>query len=248
MKNKNKIVIVIGIIAILLVVGISYAWLKTTVRGQKEYIIKAGDLDLILDETSNGLMIENELPVEDYVGLASEGAIFQVRNNSTSDVCYEIYLDDAELEGGEVRVEDKFVKYSLDKDSDIGSAKVLTSVGTGSNRLIDTGEIYAGKTINYKLRLWFNAEEDGNISGQVFKGNLRVEATQCQLPRMRSYPGVVQDGNYIEQVDYHADVYRNKITSIITKTDINIPETAIEVTNGKGNYWDVSEKGDGSVV
>ncbi len=248
MKNKNKIVIIIGIVAIILVIGVSYAWLKTTVYGQKEYIIKAGNLDLVLDETSNGLMIENELPVEDRVGLASDGATFQVRNNSTSDVCYEIYLDNAELTEGEVRVEDKFVKYSLDKGSKIGSANVLASAGTNPNRLIDEGEITAGQTINYKLRLWFNAEEDGDYAGQVFKGKLRIEATQCQLPKMRSYADVVQSASYSEQVDYHADLYREKITSIITKTDVTIPETAIEVSNGEGNYWDVSETQDESVI
>ncbi len=248
MKKKNKIAIIIGFIAIILVIGISYAWLKTTVYGQKEYVIKAGNLDLILDETSNGLMIENELPVEDGVGLASEGATFQVRNNSTSDICYEIYLDDAELVDGEVRVEDKFVKYSLDKGSKIGSANILTSAGVNPNRLIDTEEIVAGQTINYKLRLWFNAEEDGDYAGQVFKGKLRIEATQCQLPKMRSYAVIVQDWSYIEQVDYHADVYREKITSIVTKKDVNVPDTALEVTNGKGNYWDVSETQDNSVI
>ncbi len=247
MKNKNKIVIGIGIIGILLVIGVSYAWLKTTVYGQKEYIIKAGNLDLVLDETSNGLMIENELPVPDAQGLASEGATFQVRNNSTSDVCYEIYLDDAELATGETRVEDKFVKYSLDKDGKIGSANVLTNAGVSPNRLIENGEVVAGQTIQYKLRLWFNAEEDGDYAGQVFKGKLRIEATQCNL-KMRSYANLIQGGTYTEQVDYHADEYREKITSIVTKTDVNIPDTALEVTNGKGNYWDVSESQDNSVI
>lgn len=101
----------------------------------------------------------------------SEAATFSIVNNSNaSSVCYDIYLDDNDLLSDEVRVEDKFVKYSLD-------------------------------------------------SAQI-----------------------------IEQVDYHADLYREKITSVITKIDINIPETAITVTNGNGNYWDISEDQDGSII
>ena len=45
----------------------------------------------------------------------------------------------------------------------------------------------------------------------------------------------------ITTTDYHSEEYRNSITSIVTKNNIDIPSTAIE-------YWDVSEAGDGSVI
>ena len=45
----------------------------------------------------------------------------------------------------------------------------------------------------------------------------------------------------ITTTDYHSEEYRNRITSIVTKNNIDIPSTAIE-------YWDVSEAGDGSVI
>ncbi len=41
--------------------------------------------------------------------------------------------------------------------------------------------------------------------------------------------------------DYHSDTYKSKITSIVTKDNMEIPSTAIEI-------WDVSEAGDGSVI
>ena len=45
----------------------------------------------------------------------------------------------------------------------------------------------------------------------------------------------------ITTTDYHSDEYRNSITSIVTKDNIDIPSTAIET-------WDVSAAGDGSVI
>ena len=41
--------------------------------------------------------------------------------------------------------------------------------------------------------------------------------------------------------DYHNSAYRSKVTSIVTKGDLQISTTAIE-------YWDVSAAGDGSVI
>ena len=41
--------------------------------------------------------------------------------------------------------------------------------------------------------------------------------------------------------DYHNSKYKSKVTSIVTKDNLEIPNTAIE-------YWDVSAAGDGSVI
>ena len=41
--------------------------------------------------------------------------------------------------------------------------------------------------------------------------------------------------------DYHSSTYKSKITSVVTKDNMEIPSTAIET-------WDVSEAGDGSVI
>jgi len=48
--------------------------------------------------------------------------------------------------------------------------------------------------------------------------------------------------------DYHNSIYREKVTSVVTKGDLMVPEMALEVENGKGNYFDVSEAEDGSVI
>lgn len=235
MEKKKRFIMIISVVTVLLfiIIGISYAWLKTTILGEKEYVIKVGELDLVLDETSNGLLIENELPVEDIIGLASDGATFSVRNNGSNNVCYQIYLDDADLLDDETRVEDQFIKYSLDKDSIVGSAKVLSD-----GRMIDETEIRAGSSVNYKLRLWFNSEVDGNYVGQVFRGRLRIEAMQCgnNLPVMKAYKETSDENG-----DYHVESYRSKVTSIVTKKDTLIPENVVE-------SFDVSEAGDGGVI
>ena len=46
---------------------------------------------------------------------------------------------------------------------------------------------------------------------------------------------------YNSDTDYHSSTYKSKITSIVTKDNMEIPSTAIE-------SWDVSEAGDSSVI
>ena len=53
-------------------------------------------------------------------------------------------------------------------------------------------------------------------------------------PIMKSY-------TYNSSTDYHSSTYKSKITSIVTKDNLDIPTSAIE-------YWDVSAAGDGSVI
>ena len=169
------------ILVFCVILGISYAYLSIFLTSNKENIVKVGDLNLVLDETSsNGITLENGVAITDEQGLAQEGASFSLKNNGKAYVCYKLYLDDKDLSNGETRVDDKLIKFSLDKDNEVGTAKTLPMIGTNPNRLLDEGTIDSGKSISYKLHLWFNSEIDANYSGQVFKGKLRVEATQCE--------------------------------------------------------------------
>ena len=169
------------ILVFCVILGISYAYLSISLTSNKENIVKVGDLNLVLDETSsNGITLENGVAITDEEGLTQEGASFSLKNNGKAYVCYKLYLDDKDLSNGETRVDDKLIKFSLDKDNEVGTAQTLPMIGTNPNRLLDEGTIDSGKSISYKLRLWFNSEIDANYSGQVFKGKLRVEATQCE--------------------------------------------------------------------
>ena len=185
MKNKKepkkKLIISFLLLFLCIIIGISYAYLSISLTSSKENLVKVGDLNLVLDETSsNGITLENDVAITDEQGLAQEGASFSLKNNGKAYICYKLYLDDKDLTSGETRVDDKLIKFSLDKDNEVGKSQTLPTIGTNPNRLLDEGTIDSGATINYKLRLWFNSEIDANYSGQIFKGKLRVEATQCE--------------------------------------------------------------------
>ena len=177
--KDNKKVIIIGVaIILLLLIGIAFAYLVTTLHGQEEYVLRAGTLNLELDD-KNELTLSSQIPLEDKEGMTLEGFNFSLINNGNIETDYTIYLDDIALDEGETRMPDSSIRYSLTKNEVAGNPDNLSNMGANPNRVVDRGSIVVDETINYTFRIWIDydatTEEAG---GKTFKGKLRVVATQ----------------------------------------------------------------------
>ena len=177
-KNNKKVIIISVAIILILLIGIAYAYLRTTLQGQEEYVIRAGTLDLVLGE-DNELTLERGIPIEDSEGISLNGFSFSLTNNGNIETDYTIYLDDIPLDEGESRIPDSSIRYSLTRNDEVIGPKNLTTIGSDPNRRVDFGTIGIDETINYTLRIWIDydatSEEAG---GKTFKAKLRVVATQ----------------------------------------------------------------------
>ena len=177
-KKKQVITIVISIVIILvLALAISYAYFSTQLYGTDQ-IVKVGELELVLDETSEGISLDNAIGISDSKGMSSTPSTFELRNNGNKAVDYTIYLDDNTISDTDTRIDDKYLKYNLNKNGIDSGATLLTKTGTNPNRVLDSGTIEGGRTNTYSLNLWITSDVDGNYSGQVFSGKLRVEVSQ----------------------------------------------------------------------
>ena len=177
-KNKKATVIIISIfIVLILAILVSYAYFTTELNGADQ-IVKVGELELVLDETSEGISLDNAVGISDSEGLSLEGSTFKLINNGSKAVDYTIYLDDNTISDTDTRIDDKYLKYNLVKDGSDSGAYLLTSIGSNPNRILDSGTIEGKSTNEYSLNLWITDEVDGNYSGQVFSGKLRVEVSQ----------------------------------------------------------------------
>ena len=186
-KNKKQILVIA--LALVLLLGGTYAWLQLTLNGTKTTRIEAGTLALTLDESaSEGINVEDAFPVTDQEGLATEAYTFSVENTGNITSEYTIYLDDEAISEEDVRMEDSIVKYSLTKN---GGEATTALVSTLTDRaLTEDNLIEAGTTDTYTLRLWIKdsavnddvqtTKEDGTIIGKVFAGRLRIEANQIK--------------------------------------------------------------------
>ena len=260
LKNNKKVIIISVAIIILLLIGIAFAYLVTTLHGEKEYAIRAGSLGLKLEE-SNELTLEKQIPLEDSEGQKLNGFNFSLVNEGNIDTDYTIYLDDIELSEGETRMPDSAIRYSLTKDSVVGNADDLTSMGANPNRVVDTGTISPDQTINYTLRIWIDYDATTEeASGKTFKAKLRVEVSQAKPGAGDTIiAGLTSGSTYDDGTDtfitgtdpnnyiwYSGKLWRAvsvnneaKTTKLVTQWNISaIPYNASNQTNFEGSYME----------
>ena len=100
-KKKESIILsVILLCLVLIAVGMSYAFLKTSFFGAKTSVLKVGSLSLVLDETSgNAITVEDGTPMYDSEGVKQDNYFtFALKNNGVIDSAYTIYLEDQPLD------------------------------------------------------------------------------------------------------------------------------------------------------
>ena len=178
--KKNKIMmLVILIVLIILIIALSYAAFRFTGLGQRENVVTLGTLELTLNE-GNTINLEDTYPLTDAEGLALDGYDFTLENTGTAAVDYVIYLDNVEITSPDVKLDDKYLKYSFDKNSSTGTAEYLESLGVDGSRILDQGTLNRGEENSYVLRVWPTIEVDGDFGGQVWKGKLRITGDQVR--------------------------------------------------------------------
>ena len=175
-KKKESIILSIILLCLILIaVGMSYAFLKTSFFGAKTSVLKVGSLSLVLDETSgNAITVEDGTPVYDSEGVKQDNYFtFALKNNGVIDSAYTIYLEDQPLDNGDIRAGQSYVHYNLEKDSSVLPAKALEG-----DQAIDKGIIKKKQTINYKMRLWFASDIPQSEENKVFKAKLNIVGSQ----------------------------------------------------------------------
>ena len=219
-KKKESIILsVILLCLILIAVGMSYAFLKTSFFGAKTSVLKVGSLSLVLDETSgNAITVEDGTPMYDSEGVKQDNYFtFALKNNGVIDSAYTIYLEDQPLDNGDIRVGQSYVHYNLEKDSSVLPAKALEG-----DQAIDKGIIKKNQTINYKMRLWFANDIPQSEENKVFKAKLNIVGSQnTKMMATNDYDGTLW----------------NKKQSTVTKI---VFQDSISKIEGESESWDIS--------
>ncbi len=271
MDKKKQLLLSIGLVLILvlMIVGISYAAFKFVGLGQRENTITTGAITMKYTESTNTISMTGALPTTDATGKVrlTKGEYFDFTIKSSikgnTNINWEIAAEDITPSSAK-KMAGKNIKLYLTKldsagaETQVMAPKVYnasTSANTKTGRpsgvmSLATGTMSASETTNYRLRMYvdedYNPQGDGG--GLSFSVKINAYGKVKEAPtgsKIKVY--MTQDdyddsdnGNYPE-TDFHTYAYRSKITSIITKKDNIVPETAIE-------RWDISEAGDGSVM
>ena len=222
MDKKKIAIIVTFMLVVILGLGITYAWLIQTINGDKIHSIRVGNFRFSLTE-ENALTLESGEFMPDDKGMNQDGFKFSVENIGVGYGSYSIYLDDDTIPTGTTRLDDKFIKYSLEINGNKYSSLEL------KDRKIYDGILNKDGKDNITLRVWLNKDVNGDIGGQAFKAKIRIEANQEVSNEQATT--ITYDYNYL--VNDVFDEYYN--------TNIFNPccETAISLTKYETYYDDV---------
>lgn len=177
LRNNNKVLAVILLAFIIVMIALAVSSFLFSKKGRNENKITLGKLELTLTE-GNAISLNNTYPMLDEEGLKLTGYTFTLKNTGITDANYSIYLDNVDIDTGDTRLDDKFIKYSLTKDSVVGDTNSLLTLGDNGERVLDTGTLAKDSSISYNLKLWVTSDIDADIGGQVWKGKLRITGEQ----------------------------------------------------------------------
>ena len=269
MNNKKQLLLSIGLVLILvlMIVGISYATFKFTGLGNKPNTITTGAITMEYTESTNTISMTGALPTTDTTGkvrlTAGEYFDFTIKSNiqGNANINWEIAAEDITPSSAK-KMAGKNIKLYLTKlDSARAETQVMapkvynasTSANTKTGRpsgvmSLATGTMSTSETTNYRLRMYVDEDYNPQGDGGGLSFSVKINAygkTGKKMPigsKMKAY--MTQDdydNDNFPETDFHTADYKSKITTIITKKDNIVPETATE-------SWDVSEAQDGSIM
>ena len=164
-------------LAIVLLMGTSYALLRSSQQGENTYVMNVGLLEVtFVDSETNELTINNAVPMTDSDGMSqSDELIFTVKNTGDLAASYDIYIEETSTSP-----EFKTVIRFISSKNDIGynSPKTLSE----DYYIEQGGSLAVGESATYKVKLWLSETADNTYMNKTFTARIVVEVFQVQEP------------------------------------------------------------------
>ena len=263
MKNKRKLFL--PLVLVLIIIGISYVTYYGGIEKRKK-IITSGAISMMYVESSNIISINKAIPTIDKTGKVkiNKGEYFDFEVAAATkvnmNINYEITVKDVTSSSGK-KIDSNHIKLYLTKldsnnDEKIVMSpqkyKIITSANTKTGRpagvmSLTKKTMSSSDTVKYRLRMY--VDETYNVKKNDDNSSFSVEVNVYGKMKEATSGGKLKaymtendwENNKTPSTDFHTDYYREKITSIITKRNNEVPTTVLE-------KWDLSEKQDSSII
>ena len=173
---KKYLPIYMIMLSIVLLMGTSYALLRSSHQGENTYTMNVGTLQVIfVDSETNALTLEDAYPMTDDEGMSgTKELIFTVKNTGTVTAKYSVYIEETST-NPEFKSVIRFI--SNKNDTGYNSPKTLSS-----DKYIDS-ESYLGvsATAIYKVKAWIAETADSTYMNKIFTARVVVDSEQAIL-------------------------------------------------------------------
>lgn len=166
------------LVLVVALIGVSYAIFRTVAYGEKSNELTVGDVGLVItNENTNGITLENAVPVTEEEGLTGNAYTFSLTNTGDYTMNYRLGFelsDDTTMPASSVR-------YVFTKgDETTGASAIMGSV---SPEYIDgkyvyyveAGQIAPDGTNNYSLMVWIDYNASLEANGMKFSVKARAD-------------------------------------------------------------------------
>ena len=164
--KQNKLILIIFMISIILIItGVTYSLYEILFTGRKEQVIDAGGIVFKYNETSDGLILDNNSILDDTDGKSQEKYFdfeISLTSNKNTSINYIIAIDENDLS---TLTNDKVKVYLTNQDnieivSPISISQLEVDVNKNNYKKLYNKQINQGEKHLYRLRTWIDDTKD----------------------------------------------------------------------------------------
>lgn len=194
-NDKTKIIlsVILVILLMILVIGVTYAIFTYSKEGEVKNTVRTGSITFSYTESSNGICLENAMPISDEVGKkldrsGNNNGYFDFNVSAkiagTNRIQYEVYAIKQEVEN---QLDEKYVKiYLTDGTSDNPISGYDVEIPTYSSLKESTfdengkqlyyGNFTSSSIQTFRLRMWLSENYNVPETSEQFKIKVNVQA------------------------------------------------------------------------
>ena len=164
--KQNKLILIIFMISIILIItGVTYSLYEILFTGKKEQVIDAGGIVFKYNETSDGLILDNNSILNDTDGKSQEKYFdfeISLTSNKNTSINYIIAIDENDIS---TLTNDKVKVYLTNQDnieivSPTSISQLEVDVNKNNYKKLYNKQINQGEKHLYRLRTWIDDTKD----------------------------------------------------------------------------------------
>ena len=164
--KQNKLILIIFMISIILIItGVTYSLYEILFTGRKEQVIDAGGIVFKYNETSDGLILDNNSILNDTDGKSQEKYFdfeISLTSNKNTSINYIIAIDENDVS---TLTNDKVKVYLTNQDnieivSPISISQLEVDANKNNYKKLYNKQINQGEKHLYRLRTWIDDTKD----------------------------------------------------------------------------------------
>ena len=164
--KQNKLILIIFMISIILIItGVTYSLYEILFTGRKEQVIDAGGIVFKYNETSDGLILDNNSILDDTDGKSQEKYFdfeISLTSNKNTSINYIIAIDENDIS---TLTNDKVKVYLTNQDnieivSPTSISQLEVDVNKNNYKKLYNKQINQGEKHLYRLRTWIDDTKD----------------------------------------------------------------------------------------